>query len=158
MDQKVAGDCPLILAGGRWVGFKQVMRAAELIVILTFLAAETAGPASHSTVELSLHMGLASEVIPMAWAQQSWVFLMGALLYLCWEFCLALYHIFKIGCSLPSPSLKPACSGVELPAHSFCHAHCWTLLFCCWCHHVLTLLLDPRLFGRNRVPFPFLHN
>jgi hypothetical protein len=27
-------------------------------------------------------------------------------------------------CSLPSPSLKPACSGVELPAHSFCHAHC----------------------------------
>ena len=44
----------------------EVMRAAELIVILTFLAAETAGPASHSTVELSLHMGLASEVIPMA--------------------------------------------------------------------------------------------
>lgn len=97
MDQKVAGDCPLILAGGRWVGFKGVMRAAELILILTFLAAETAGPASHSTVELSLHMGLASEVIPMAWAQQSWVFLMGALLYLCWEFCLALYHILKIG-------------------------------------------------------------
>jgi hypothetical protein len=31
------------------------------------------------------------------------------------------------GCSLPSPSLKPACSGVELPAHSFCHAHCWNL-------------------------------
>jgi hypothetical protein len=30
-------------------------------------------------------------------------------------------------CSLPSPSLKPACSGVELPAHSFCHAHCWNL-------------------------------
>jgi hypothetical protein len=30
-------------------------------------------------------------------------------------------------CSLPSPSLKPACSGVELPAHSFCHAHCWKL-------------------------------
>jgi hypothetical protein len=33
-------------------------------------------------------------------------------------------------CSLPSPSLKPACSGVELPAHSFCHAHCWNL----WSH------------------------
>ena len=30
-------------------------------------------------------------------------------------------------CSLPSPSLKPACSGVELPAHSFCHAYCWNL-------------------------------
>jgi hypothetical protein len=30
-------------------------------------------------------------------------------------------------CSLLSPSLKPACSGVELPAHSFCHAHCWNL-------------------------------
>jgi hypothetical protein len=28
------------------------------------------------------------------------------------------------GCSLPSPSLKPACSGVEPPAHLLCHAHC----------------------------------
>jgi hypothetical protein len=36
-----------------------------------------------------------------------------------------------VACSLPSPSLKPACSGVELPAHSFCHAHCWNLPLCC---------------------------
>jgi hypothetical protein len=34
-------------------------------------------------------------------------------------------------CSLPSPSLKPACSGVELPTQSFCHAYCWNLLLCC---------------------------
>ena len=67
-------------------------------------------------------------------------------------------HICIYICSLPSPSLKPACSGVELPAHSFCHAHCWNLPLCCWCHHVLTLLLDPRLFGGNWVPSPFLYN
>jgi hypothetical protein len=49
-------------------------------------------------------------------------------LYICtcvpcvwWQFTCVL------SCSLPSPSLKPACSGVELPAHSFCHAHCWNL-------------------------------
>ncbi|EDL03342.1 mCG1026215, partial [Mus musculus] len=62
-------------------------------------------------------------------------------------------------CSLPSPSLKPACSGVELPAHSFCHAHCWNLPPCC--SEAITCspcYWTPRLFGGNRVPFPFLHN
>uniref|UniRef100_A0A087WRI6 cAMP responsive element binding protein 1 n=1 Tax=Mus musculus TaxID=10090 RepID=A0A087WRI6_MOUSE len=29
-------------------------------------------------------------------------------------------------------SLKPACSGVELPTQSFCHAHCWTCGFAVW--------------------------
>ena len=57
-------------------------------------------------------------------------------------------------CSLPSPSLKPACSGVELPAHSFCHAHCWTMPLCCWCHHVLTLLLVPEIIRRESGPLP----
>ena len=39
-----------------------------------------------------------------------------------------IHHMTDIrNCSLPSPSLKPACSGVELPAHSCCHAHCWNL-------------------------------
>jgi hypothetical protein len=58
-------------------------------------------------------------------------------------------------CSLPSPSLKLACSGVELPTQSFCHAHCWNLLLCCsepctWspCYWI------PRLIGGNRAPFP----
>jgi hypothetical protein len=41
------------------------------------------------------------------------------------------YTGLVVVCSLPSPSLKPACSGVELPAHSFCHAHCWNLPLCC---------------------------
>ena len=55
-------------------------------------------------------------------------------------------------CSLSSPSLKPACSGVELAAQLFCHAHCWSLF---WSHHVFTCNLTPRLFGRNRpVPLP----
>ena len=58
-------------------------------------------------------------------------------------------------CSLPSPSLKPACSGVELPAQSFCHAHCWNLPLCCsepctWSPCYWT----PRLIGGNRAPFP----
>jgi hypothetical protein len=52
---------------------------------------------------------------------------------------------FKSLCSLPSPNLKPACSGVELPSQSFCHAHCWNLPLCYW---------TPRLFGRNWAPFP----
>jgi hypothetical protein len=34
---------------------------------------------------------------------------------------------------------------VELPAQSFCHAHCWNLPLCYW-----TL----RLFCRNWAPFP----
>ena len=58
-------------------------------------------------------------------------------------------------CSLPSPSLKPACSGVELPAQSFCHAYCWNLLLCCFepitrspCYWI------PRLFGGNWAPPP----
>jgi hypothetical protein len=46
-------------------------------------------------------------------------------LYSLWAF---IYTQSKsVICSLPSPSLKPDCSGVELPAHSFCHAHCWNL-------------------------------
>ena len=58
-------------------------------------------------------------------------------------------------CSLPSPSLKPACSGVELPAQSFCHAHCWNLPLCCseaitWSPCYWT----PRLFGGNWAPPP----
>ena len=60
-------------------------------------------------------------------------------------------------CSLPSPSLKPACSGVELPAQSFCHAYCWNLPLCCsepctWSPCYWT----PRLIGGNWAPFPFL--
>ena len=55
----------------------------------------------------------------------------------------------------PPPSLKPACSGVELPAQSFCHAHCWNLSLCClepctWSPCYWT----PRLIGGNRAPFP----
>jgi hypothetical protein len=58
-------------------------------------------------------------------------------------------------CSLPSPSLKPACSGVELPAQLFCHSHCWNLPLCCsepytWSPCYWT----PRLFGGNQVPPP----
>jgi hypothetical protein len=58
-------------------------------------------------------------------------------------------------CSLPSPSLKPACSGVELPAQSFCHAHCWNLPLCCsepctWSPCYWT----PRLIGENQASFP----
>jgi hypothetical protein len=37
----------------------------------------------------------------------------------------------SVPCNLYSPSLKPACSGVEFPAHSFCHTHCWNLPICC---------------------------
>ena len=62
-------------------------------------------------------------------------------------------------CSLPSPSLKPACSGVELPAQSFCHAHCWNLpalLF--GAIHVVTLLLDSEIIWRESGPLPLLHN
>ena len=58
-------------------------------------------------------------------------------------------------CSLPSPSLKPACSGVEVSAQSFCHAHCWNLPLCCsepytWSPCYWT----PRLFGGNWAPPP----
>ena len=62
-------------------------------------------------------------------------------------------------CSLPSPSLKPACSGVELPAQSFCHAHCWNLPLCC--SELCTCspcYWTPRPVGGNRVPSPFLFN
>lgn len=63
--------------------------------------------------------------------------------------------IHNPSCSLSSPSLKPACSGVELPAQSFCHAHCWSLSLSCseaitWSPCYWTL----RLFGGNQVPFP----
>jgi hypothetical protein len=58
-------------------------------------------------------------------------------------------------CSLPFPSLTPACSGVELPAQLFCHAHCWNLPLCClepytWspCYWI------PRLIGGNWPPSP----
>jgi hypothetical protein len=61
-------------------------------------------------------------------------------------------------CSLPSPSLKPACSGVELPAHSFCHAHCWTMRFAVGATTCSPYYWIPRLFGGNQVPSPFLHN
>jgi hypothetical protein len=58
-------------------------------------------------------------------------------------------------CSLPSPSLKPACSGVELPAQSFCHAHCWNLLLC-WSEAITwsPCYWTPRLFGGNWAPPP----
>jgi hypothetical protein len=61
-------------------------------------------------------------------------------------------------CSLPSPSLKPACSGVELPAHSFCHAHCWTVRFAVWSHthaHPATGLRD-YLAGIGSPPPSFI--
>ena len=68
---------------------------------------------------------------------------------------LFLLDIFLIYCSLPSSSLKPACSGVELPAQSFCHAHFWNLPLCCsepctWSPCYWT----PRLIGGNRAPPP----
>jgi hypothetical protein len=58
-------------------------------------------------------------------------------------------------CSLTSPSLKPACSGVELPTQPFCHAQCWNLPLCyselcTWSPCYWT----PRLIGGNRAPFP----
>jgi hypothetical protein len=62
------------------------------------------------------------------------------------------------GCSLPSPSLKPAWSGVELAAQSFCHAHCWSLPLCCseaiTCSPA-TLLQDYLV---EIGPLPLLHN
>ena len=75
-----------------------------------------------------------------------------------WPFCCSyIWRHFEIliFCSLPSPSLKPACSGVELPAQSFCHAHCWNLPLCCsepctWSYCYWT----PRLIGGNWAPFP----
>jgi hypothetical protein len=68
-------------------------------------------------------------------------------LHLCWE-------PLRQHCSVV-PSLKPACSGVELPAQSFCHAHCWKVLLCCsepctWSPCYWT----PRLIGGNWAPFP----
>jgi hypothetical protein len=66
------------------------------------------------------------------------------------------FHLcVSFDCSLPSPSLKPACSGVELPTQSFCHAYCWNLPLCCseaimWSPCYWT----PRLFGRNWAPPP----
>jgi hypothetical protein len=63
--------------------------------------------------------------------------------------------LFLGRCSLPSPSLKPACSGVELPAHSFCHVNCWTMLLCCLEPHTCSpCYWTARLFGRNQVPSP----
>jgi hypothetical protein len=72
---------------------------------------------------------------------------------------MAYYDTVLVTCSLPSPSLKPACSGVELPAQSVCHAHCWNLPLCCsepcmWSPCYWT----PRLIGGNRAPFPCVQN
>jgi hypothetical protein len=70
-------------------------------------------------------------------------------------------HSFRsfVLCSLPTPSLEPAGSGVEFPAHSFCHAHCWTVPLCCLEPHTCSpCYWTPRPVGENRVPSPFLYN
>ena len=68
-------------------------------------------------------------------------------------------------CSLPSPSLKPACqgstvcSGMELPSQSFCRAHSWSLLLCCiGAIHMVTLPLDPKIIWQELGPLPLPHN